>query len=107
LGKAGSVDELEAYVTEGGYVLMMTVLEPDSDFLVMYRKLGIASYGFQEGTYGIDLVSNVLIGEAGWEINDQFIYNSSLLVSLDDHAKLLAKSPEGIPVLWKTQLGKG
>lgn len=107
LGMAGSVEELEKYVTDGGYVLLMTVLEPDSDFLVMYRKLGIASYGFQEGSYGIELVSNVLIGEDGWEINDQFIYNSSLLVSIDDHAKLLAKSPEGIPILWKATLGEG
>ena len=36
-----------------------------------------------------------------------FIYNASLLVSLDDHAKLLAKSPEGIPLLWRTAFGEG
>ncbi|MFC5604287.1 DUF2194 domain-containing protein [Sporosarcina koreensis] len=107
LGMAGSERELEEYVADGGYVLMMTALEPDAEFLVLYRKLGISSYGYQVGSYGLDLVSNVLIGEDGWEIRDHFIYNSSLLISLDDHAKLLAKTPEGIPILWRTELGKG
>ena len=107
LGKAGSEMELEEFVFNGGYVLFMTALEPDFDFLVMYRKLGISSYEYQVSTYGIEFVSNVLIGENGWKIDDLFIYNSSLLVSLDDHAKLLAKSPEGIPLLWKAAYGEG
>lgn len=107
LGTAGSEAELEEFVFNGGYALFMAALEPDAEFLVMYRKLGISSYGYQVGTYGLDLVSNVLIGEDGWEIDDNFIYNTSLLVSLDDHAMLLAKSPDGIPILWKRELGEG
>ena len=107
IGMAGNEDELEEFVFNGGYVLFMTALEPDSEFLVLYRKMGISSYGYEVGTYGIELVSNVLIGEKDWKIENQFIYNASLLVSLDDNAKLLAKSPEGIPLLWRTAFGEG
>ena len=107
LGKAGIAEDVEEFAFSGGYVLFMTALEPDPEFLVLYRKLGISSYDYQVSTYGIELVSDVLIGENGWKIDDQFIYNSTLLVSLDDSAKLLAKSPQGIPLLWKTAYGEG
>ncbi|WP_432357133.1 DUF2194 domain-containing protein [Sporosarcina sp. UB5] len=107
LSMAGSAEEVEEFAFNGGYVLFMTALQPESELQVIYRKMGIASYGYHVSTYGIELDSNVLIGESGWKIDDDFIYNSALLVSLDEHAKLLAKSSDGIPLLWRTAIGEG
>lgn len=103
----GSGEALEEFVHDGGYLLFLTSLQPDPEFVVLHRKMGISSFEYQVSTYGIRLDSTILIGEKGLEIEDEFLYNSSLLVSLDGHAELMATSAEEIPLIWKTIYGKG
>ena len=107
LGELGNEKELDDFVFNGGHILFMTVLNADSNYQVLYRKFGVTSFDTQIDTDGIDLVSNVLIGEKDLRITDEFINNGSLLVALDDQSELFAKSAEGIPLLWKRQYGKG
>lgn len=103
----GSVEEVEEYVEKGGYILFMSVLEPDNNYKILYRKFGVASFANYTNTKGIKLTSNVLIGEKNLTINDGFISNTSLSISLDDEAELLAKSYEDVPLLWRTNYGEG
>ena len=107
LKSIGSTDEIDRFVAEGGYIFFMTVLDIDTDYQILYRKLGISSFSYITEAKGIHLVSNILIGEKDLLIDDDFISNSSLGVALDDEAESLAKSINNIPILWKKEHGKG
>ncbi|WP_054956286.1 DUF2194 domain-containing protein [Paenibacillus dakarensis] len=95
------------YVNRGGYVMFANILEQDSSFYQIYRKLGITATGEWKSTQGIELNSNVLIGEKGFVIDDPFMLNVANTVALDDSVELLASSLEGIPLMWKKNYGQG
>ncbi|UVI31257.1 DUF2194 domain-containing protein [Paenibacillus spongiae] len=101
------VDSLVDYVHNGGYVFVMSALEANHQYQLLYRKLGVTSFGDPFLTTGIKLTSNVLIGESNLVMKDDFIANSSNAVELDSSAQLLAETNEGTPLLWKHEYGQG
>lgn len=103
----GKVRDIEQYVSKGGYIFFMTIFDTNTDYQILYRKLGISNFNDYVQTKGIELVSNVLIGEKGLRIDDKFITNDSISVELNDGAKLLAKSADDVPLLWKSNYGDG
>ena len=107
IGHLGDIENVEQYVHQGGYILFMSVLEPDDHYQILYRKVGVTSFHDYINTKGIKLTSNVLIGEKDLVIDDEFITNTSLSIALADEAELLAKSYQDIPLLWKSNYGEG
>lgn len=107
IGHLGDIENVEQYVHQGGYILFMSVLEPDDHYQILYRKVGVTSFHDYINTKGIKLTSNVLIGEKDLIIDDEFITNTSLSIALADEAELLAKSYQDIPLLWKSNYGEG
>lgn len=107
LADIGTVEEMEQFVFQGGYIFFMSALEVDAHYQILYRKLGISSFDKLTEAKGIHLLSNVLIGEKNLFIDDEFILNTSLSVDLDDEAELLAESANHIPLLWKNNYGQG
>ncbi|GKU77075.1 DUF2194 domain-containing protein [Paenibacillus sp. L3-i20] len=98
---------LETFVHDGGSVFLMSKVENDGNFHQLYRKLGIIAFEYDNVTNGIHLTSNVLIAEKGLKTGEDFIFNVSLNVELDDETELLAESLEGIPLMWKREYGSG
>lgn len=107
LNTLGTSEKIDEFVFNGGYMMFMTALDPDINYEVLYRKFGVSSFAEQKISLGIDLVSNILIGEKDLQITDEFIENSSLLVGLDDDSELLAESSDGVPLIWRKQYGEG
>lgn len=104
----GTPEDIEHYVFKGGYILLMSTLDiGKTSYQILYRKLGVSSFGDYVQTKGIHLVSNVLIGEKGLKFDNDFITNDSISVDLDDTAKLLAESAGGTPLLWRNEYGDG
>ncbi|WNR42343.1 DUF2194 domain-containing protein [Paenibacillus roseipurpureus] len=103
----GNVDELAQYVKQGGYVFQETTPEKGDSFYRLYRKMGIVNVRENLNSRGIHLTSNVLIGEDELTINDPFIFNSMMSVELDLKSRVLAKSAEGVPLLWDYPYGQG
>ena len=103
----GNVDELVEYVKQGGYVFQETTPKKGDTFYRLYRKLGIVNAGEELEAQGVHLTSNVLIGEDNLMINDPFIVNSMMTVELDKKSRVLAKSAEGVPLLWDYPYGQG
>ncbi len=98
---------LARYVEDGGYVFITTTPELDDAFYQLYRKMGILNVGGYGTEHSIELTSNVLIGEQGLAIDGDFIQNLSLRVELEAESRVLAKSAEGIPLLWDHAYGQG
>ncbi|WP_144511970.1 DUF2194 domain-containing protein [Bacillus sp. FJAT-22090] len=103
----GKAEEIEQFVFEGGYIFFMSVLDIETDYQILYRKFGISSFDTVVDARGIHLTSNVLIGEKELFLDDDFIHNSAISVDLDVEAELLAESVNKIPLLWKSNYGKG
>lgn len=101
------VEMLTEYVHDGGYLFQLRMDEPGEVFTQLYRKLGIVNFTYQMANWGIILDSNLLIGQKGLEIGDDFIYNDSLTVELDSQAEILAKGLTRMPLLWKQKYGSG
>jgi hypothetical protein len=68
-----NIAEVSDYVQNGGYVMFASSLQQDDMFYRLYRKFGIVSAGNQFQSNGIELKSNVLIGESGLQMNEPFI----------------------------------
>lgn len=107
LEKVSSADKIDQFVFNGGYMLFMTMLDIDKSYQILYRKFGVSSFNDYLLTNGIHTVSNVLIGEKGLFLDDNFIINASISVGLDDGAELLAESATKTPLLWKNEYGDG
>lgn len=103
----GNILSVSDYVQQGGYVLFTSQLETDAVFYQIYRKLGIVSTGSEYAAKGIDLQSNVLIGEKGYKSEDPYFVNISNIIEIGDHADLLAASADGNPLMWRTDYGEG
>lgn len=103
----GNLDELAQYVKQGGYVFQETTPVKGDAFYRLYRKMGIVNASENQDSQGVHLTSNVLIGEQNLIINDPFIINSSMSVELDKKSRILAKTGEGIPLLWDYPYGQG
>lgn len=98
---------LAGYVENGGYAFLAVSPDLNDTFYRLYRKLGIVSARDIAPSKGIEMTSNVLIGEKGLVIDESVIANTSAVVELDDKSRVLAKSKEGIPLLWDFPSGKG
>lgn len=107
LDPIGNIDSLDEYVNNGGYVMFANWLEMDHTFNQIYRKLGIISSSEPFQAQGIELNSNVLIGEKGLVIDDPFIVNTTNSIEIDNSSELLASSLEGMPLMWRRDYGKG
>jgi hypothetical protein len=107
MGLIGNLDEFAQYVAQGGYVFQETTPVKGDAFYRLYRKMGIVNAGGNHDAQGVQLTSNVLIGEENLIINDPFIVNSMMSVELDKKSKVLAKTAEGAPLLWEYPYGKG
>ncbi|MEF3307899.1 DUF2194 domain-containing protein [Paenibacillus sp. GYB004] len=105
LGADGTA--LAGYVENGGYVFLAVIPVLDDTFYRIYRKMGIVAAKDIVPSNGIELTSNVLIGEKGLVIDAPIITNTSVVAELDDKSRVLAKSAEGIPLLWDYAYGKG
>ncbi|RAV13828.1 DUF2194 domain-containing protein [Paenibacillus contaminans] len=102
-----NVNALADYVNNGGYVFFLSSTEINNQYNLLYRKLGVTSFGSTFLTKGIKLTSNVLIGENNMKMADDFIMNSSNPVELDSSVQLLAETVEGTPLIWRHSYGKG
>lgn len=107
LDLTGDISTLISYVNDGGSVFFMQTLEITQHYYQLYRKLGVLSFGDTGLTTGIHLTSNVLIGENGLKTGADFINNAAISVELDEHARLLAESLEGVPLMWHRPYGAG
>lgn len=101
-----SVDDLEKYIYEGGYVYLTRIDYEGPALAKIYRKLGIVSYRSITDNYNINLNSNVIIGQNGQSFEGDFFYNASLTVELDHDSQLLAKGKTS-PILWRYEYGDG
>ncbi|MCZ8518247.1 MULTISPECIES: DUF2194 domain-containing protein [Paenibacillus] len=101
------VDTLASYVEGGGSVFFTSMPEESDVFFRLYRKLGIVNTGETAEVQGIVLTSNVLIGEQGLSIDDEFMRNPARALELDGKSRILAESAEGVPLLWEHPYGKG
>lgn len=104
---AGEEERLISYVEDGGYMFIMRMSQDESVLSQLYRKIGIIDFRWIDSSFGIHLTSNVLIGQEGLALGEDFIYNNSLYLALDDQAELLAESKDGIPLMWKRTYGNG
>jgi hypothetical protein len=107
LDAIANIDGLDEYVHLGGSAFFMHWLDSDRAFNQLYRKLGILAFEFAGLTNGIHLTSNVLLGEKGLKTGQDFIYNTSLSVEIDNESMVLAESLDGMPLLWKRSYGEG
>jgi hypothetical protein len=107
LDPIGNIDSLSEYVNNGGYVMFTNSLEMDHTFNQIYRKLGIISRSESIQVQGIEMNSNVLIGEKGLIIDDPYVSNTINILEIDDSSELLASSLEGIPLMWRKDYGEG
>lgn len=105
--RLGDIKILSDYVNDGGYAFFMSSPDVDENFILLYRKLGLSSFGDNHIAHGFKLTSNLLIGEKGLALGEDFLGNSSNMVSLSDKTELLAESLEGTPLLWRSEYGKG
>ena len=97
---------IDQYVFNGGQLFIAKMDHPEKEFSRLYRKLGIVNYQYLFLNEGLDLTSNLLIGQNGEEFSDAHIYNDSLLVDLDDQAELLAIGSTS-PIAWLKPHGEG
>lgn len=98
---------LTSYVEQGGHLLLAAAPENGHVLLNIYRKLGANDVGDYINVQGIRFNTNILIGMKGYEIDDEFITNSSLRMDLNEQAKVHMTSASGDPLLWETPYGKG
>lgn len=103
---ASSVDQLERYINEGGYVFFTRMDHPGPVFTKIYRKLGIVNYWYVVGNNDIEFTSNLLIGQKGVAFTDDYFYNDSISVELDHSSELLAKGDLS-PIAWRYEHGEG
>ncbi|WP_438348666.1 DUF2194 domain-containing protein [Paenibacillus sp. FA6] len=107
LDEIGNIDSLSDYVNDGGYVMFTNTLEMDHTFNKIYRQLGIISSSEPFLAQGIELKSNVLIGEKDLIIDDPYVANSMNRIEIDDSSELLATSVDGMPLMWRRDHGQG
>ncbi|GIP33753.1 DUF2194 domain-containing protein [Paenibacillus sp. J2TS4] len=98
---------LTSYVEEGGHLVLAVTPETSSLLLSIYRKLGANDVGEYITVQGVRLNTNILIGMKGYEVDDEFITNSSLRMDLNEQAKVHITSASGDPLLWETSYGLG
>ncbi|MFF5996192.1 DUF2194 domain-containing protein [Lysinibacillus sp. KU-BSD001] len=103
----GSIEEIENYVYHGGRLFLMNVLEMDTHFQVLYRKLGIVDFHDYVETNGVKMLSNVLIGTKGKTFLENTATNVSIGVTLNNHEDTLMQTSSGVPLLWKSSYGEG
>lgn len=102
----GSIDEIESYVYNGGQLFFMNVLDMDTHFKALYRKLGILDFHDYVKSKGVEMLSNVLIGTIGKIFLESEI-NVSLGITLQKNIDVLIQSTNGTPLLWKSNYGHG
>ncbi|MGO4374212.1 DUF2194 domain-containing protein, partial [Paenibacillus sp. MCAF20] len=107
LDRLGDIRVMSDYVYDGGHVFLMSTPDTGDNFVLLYRKLGILSFGDLFLSEGIKMTSNVLIGEKGMSVGEGIIANSSITVDLDEQSEVLAESSDGMPLLWKREYGGG
>ncbi|MCY6482928.1 DUF2194 domain-containing protein [Clostridium aestuarii] len=102
-----NIDNFIEYSRGGGSLLFMERPVIDESFKSFYKELGISSLNDLINSYGIKLLSNVLVGAKEFEINDSSIENSSLDLKLSDDTKIYIESYDKLPLLWSKNLDKG
>ncbi len=107
LGKLGDVDGVGDYVGRGGHVFLTHVPLVDDAYYRLYRKLGIFNTGGRIDAQGIRLTSNLLIGEKGLLLDEEFINNPMNAVELEPASRVLAETADGYPLLWDHPYGEG
>ncbi|WP_162515324.1 DUF2194 domain-containing protein [Paenibacillus pinistramenti] len=100
-------DTLAGYLDQGGHLFLATMPEQSDAFLRLYRKFGIIDAGDYSDEQGIHLKDEVLLGEKGLEIDDEFMTNTVMQVELDPSAQVHATATSGMPLLWSYDTGKG
>lgn len=95
------------YAKNGGKVLFME--RPINNEILEACKgyLGMDKMGSLKDLQGIKLLDNVLIKGKDLSVNQPFIFNSSLIVSLNAKSKVLAASTDNNPLLWDYPYGSG
>jgi len=101
------VVDIERYVNQGGYYFQMRIDDPEQVMAQIYRKLGIINYQWITSNIGIQMKTPLLIGQTDEIFGEDFFYNDSLIVELDEDVKIHATSILGIPVIWSNDYGAG
>ncbi|MBM7567706.1 DUF2194 domain-containing protein [Paenibacillus sacheonensis] len=107
LSELGDMNKLSSFVQDGGYMMFARTLEQDEAYYQIYRKLGITASSESKQVDGIKLDKNVLIGEKGLSVGSPFVLNEANVVELDESSEVLASSGSGVPLLWRSDYGKG
>lgn len=107
LENLGTVEEIENYVSDGGQLFLMNVLNMDSHFEILYRKMGILDYETYVTTTGMHMKSNVLIGTTGQTFFEDAMDDVGLGVALNNEATIYIESTTKNPLLWKAKYGEG
>lgn len=103
----GTVEDIENYVSAGGHLFLMNVLEMDAHFDILYRKLGILDFNDFVTMNGVHMLSNVLVGATGKTFLEESLVDVSLGVALNSDATIYMESTTKNPVLWKADYGQG
>jgi len=98
--------ELEHYIENGGYVFAAMLDQVGPVFTQLYRKLGIINYSDFTPNLGVELTSSIILGQRGDMQIDEYFYNDSLLVELDQNSEILAKGTVS-PISWRFEYGDG
>ncbi|MDQ0193529.1 DUF2194 domain-containing protein [Paenibacillus wynnii] len=98
---------LNGYLEQGGNIFLTILPKQNDAFYQLYRKLGIINVGALKNEVGIRLIDEVLLGEAGLQIDDSFINNTVMQVELDSSARIHATTLADTPLLWSFSVGKG
>lgn len=107
LGKIDYIQNLLDYVSYGGSIVFIERPVDNIGFNKIKNYVGIKeNFGFIEAT-GINMLDDILIGSKGFMLDNDFIQNSSLNVSLSKDCNVHIISSDNIPLLWKKTYDKG
>lgn len=99
---------LKRFVEEGGRVFVAYRPGHSDVFYSLYRELGIAEFGDFADVTGFQLKEDVLVNGKGISVSDpKLMYNSSVRLTLDSDARLLATASDQTPLMWKKDIGEG
>lgn len=107
LDKINNLSSLKDYVKGGGKLFLAERPIVNTSLMSILDMLGIDSISEEKPTKGMKLLSNVLIKGTNLSIGEGVVTNSSMIVTLNKKAEVLAESIEKVPILWKVSYEKG
>ena len=107
IGDLGTIDAIERYVGNGGNLYFLQTVEPDENFLLLYRKLGIIDYHGFTVTSGLHFKDEVLIGSKDKKFLENEINDYSLNITINNTSNASIVNTNNTPILWDVSFNKG